>query len=173
MEIERKYRLTEQQFKKLVPNLDDFALETRYYLYAEDDNEIRITRRENPDDPSYTLDRMELIPTESNEYFVRKKERIVITSKEFDALTKLLGDQQPVERLHYKLNDKIELKVYQGRHAGLIRAEVEFKSIEEAMTYKPGFGHSGEITNTFLGRDVSLISLTTTEIVNREDHATS
>ena len=156
MEIERKYLITPAQLTQFVPDTSDFVLETRYYLYCENDNEIRFTQRGND---NFTLDRMELLQDETNEYFVRKKERIIIPEDEFKALVKLVGNQQPVQRLHYKLNDQIELKVYQGRHEGLIRVEVEFSSVEEANSYKPDFECVIEITNMPVGRDVLLAKL--------------
>lgn len=160
MEIERKYLITADQLKQFVANSDKFVLETRYYLYCRDDNELRFTQR---GDDSFTLDRIELQKDETDEFFVRKKERIVITKDEFDNLAELVGDQEPVLRLHYKLNDQIELKVYHGRHEGLIRVEVEFASIDEANTYKPNFEYVTEITNTPLGRDVLLAKLDSKE----------
>ena len=156
MEIERKYLLTEKQLHLLVPTVDDFVLETRYYLYCQDDNEIRFTKR---GDDNFTLDRMQLLQDETDEYFVRKKERIIISESEFESLVKTVGDQKPVQRLHLKLNDQIELKVYQSRHSGLIRAEVEFENVDDANAYQPDFEHSGEITNTPIGRDVLLAKL--------------
>lgn len=161
MEIERKYLITTAQLAQFVPNTSQFVLETRYYLYCEADNELRFTRRGQD---NFTLDRMELLQDETDEYFVRKKERIVITKTEFDALVKLVGQQAPVERLHFKLNDEIELKVYQGRHEGLIRVEVEFPTVEAANTYQPDFEYIAEITNTALGRDVLLQSLSSVDV---------
>lgn len=156
MEIERKYLITPAQLAKMVANTDGFVLETRYYLYCEDDNEIRFTKRGND---NFTLDRMQLVQDETQEYFVRKKERINIPEVEFNALMKLVTEQLPVERLHFKLKEQIEVKIYQGRHEGLIRVEVEFASVDEANQYTPDFDNSGEITNTPLGRDVLLAKL--------------
>ena len=102
---------------------------------------------------------MVLITDETEEYIVRRKDRTVINEEEFNAVTNLLNSQSPVERLHFKLNDQIELKVYQGERGGLIRAEVEFDSVKSANEYQPDFEHSGEITNTPLGRDVLLANL--------------
>lgn len=156
MEIERKYLITASQLTHFVQDTHQFVLETRYYLFCEDDNELRFTKR---GDDNFTLDRMELIQKDTSEYFVRKKERIIIPEAEFQALVKLVGEQQPILRLHYKFNDQIELKVYQGIHKGLIRVEVEFTSIEEANNYSPDFEFVTEITNTPLGRDVLLAKL--------------
>jgi hypothetical protein len=160
MEIERKYLISPAQLTQFVANTSDFVLETRYYLYCERDNEIRFTQR---GEDNFTLDRMELIQDQTEEYFVRKKERIVIPEDEFSALVRLVGDQKPVQRLHFKLNDQIELKVYQARHDGLIRVEVEFTDIEQANSYKPDFEYVVEITNTPLGRDVLLAALSDNE----------
>jgi CYTH domain-containing protein len=170
MEIERKYLITTSQLTSFVQDTSQFALETRYYLFCEDDNELRFTKR---GDDNFTLDRMQLIQDESDEYFVRKKERIVIPEVEFKALIKLVGDQQPMQRLHYKYNDQIELKVYQGRHEGLIRVEVEFASIEDANNYTPDFEFVAEITNTPLGRDVSLAKLEGEQFHNQLQQVTN
>lgn len=164
MEIERKYLLSEPQLNALAPDLTTFALETRYYLYCNNDNEIRITKRANKDIPVFTLDHMVLITNESKEYIVRRKDRTLISEEEFTAIAALLSGQPPVERLHFKLNDQIELKVYQGQRTGLIRAEVEFDSVESANEYKPDFEHSGEITNSPIGRDVLLASLSQQDV---------
>ena len=160
MEIERKYLITSAQLKQFVPDTNEFVLETRYYLFCENDNEIRFTQR---DDNNFTLDRMELLQEETDEYFVRKKERIVISEIEFKELVRLVGDQVPVQRLHFKYNDQIELKIYQGRHEGLIRVEVEFPNVAEANDYKPDFEYIAEITNTPLGRDVLLAELSSNQ----------
>lgn len=164
MEIERKYLLSESQLKALAPDLSEFALETRYYLYCKDDKEIRITKRANKESSVFTLDHMVLITEETEEFIVRRKDRTIISEEEFDTIVGLLSGQSPVTRLHFKLNDQIELKVYQGGHTGLIRAEVEFDSVQSANEYKPDFEHSGEITNTPLGRDVLLASLSQQDV---------
>ncbi len=165
MEIERKYLLSEDDFKKLGIPLGEFALETRFYLYCKDDNEIRITRRDIKPEASFTLDRMELLQDETQEFTVRRKERIIISKDEFETIVSKLPNQEPVLRLHYKLNDQIEIKVYQGRHEGLIRAEVEFESVEISTSYKPSFSFRSEITNTKLGRDVRLAQLSDEEFL--------
>jgi CYTH domain-containing protein len=170
MEIERKYLLTELQLNMLVPDLTGFALETRYYLYCKDDNEVRITKRANKDSPVFTLDHMVLITDESKEFIVRRKDRTVISEEEFSTIAGLLSSQSPVERLHFKLNDQIELKIYQGKHTGLIRAEVEFDSVKSANEYQPAFEHSGEITNTPLGRDVLLANLSQQDVDSELSH---
>ncbi len=156
MEIERKYLITSAQLAQFVPETSAFVLETRYYLFCKDDNELRFTKRGND---SFTLDRMELLQNETDEFFVRKKERININEVEFNALVKLVGKQKAVERLHFKFNDQVELKIYKGRHEGLIRVEVEFESLQAANVYKPDFEYLTEITNTSLGRDVLLARL--------------
>ncbi len=144
-----------------LPNKNNFILETRYYLYCKNDKEIRFTKRGAE---SFTLDRMAVLHDDSEEYFVRRKQRVNLTEDEFEALVSVVDAQKPVQRLHFKLNDQIELKVYQGRHDGLIRAEVEFNSIEEANHHTPTFKHSGEITNTPIGRDVLLAHLNEDEM---------
>jgi CYTH domain-containing protein len=164
MEIERKYLLTETQLNALAADLDAFALEIRYYLYCKDDNEVRITKRANKDSLVFTLDHMVLITDESKEFIVRRKDRTVLSEEEFNTIADLLSGQSPVERLHFKYNDQIELKVYRGERTGLIRAEVEFDSVDVANEYQPTFEHSGEITNTPLGRDVLLASLSQQDV---------
>jgi len=166
MEIERKYLLTEAQLNSLISSTDNFVLETRYYLYCENDNEIRVTKRAEEPTPTFTLDRMQIIHEDTDEYYVRSKERLEITETEFTAMVEQLKGQAPVERLHFMLNESTELKVYQGRHKGLIRAEVEFSDINEANNYQPDFENAGEITNTALGRDVLLAHLTQEEVAD-------
>ena len=81
MEIERKSLLTEKQLSRLIPNKNDFILETRYYLYCKNDTEIRFTKRGIE---SFTLDRMEILHNDTEEYFVRRKQRINLTEDEFE-----------------------------------------------------------------------------------------
>lgn len=72
-----------------------------------------------------------------------------ITKKEYEALKeKICGDLLRKNRYIIPLEQglKVELDIFQGRLLGLVFAEVEFKSVEEAKNFnKP----------TWLGKDVS------------------
>ena len=54
-------------------------------------------------------------------------------------------------------NPKITLQIYQGQFKGLIRAEVEFNSIEEADTFIPLSWMGKEITGLDIARDSTIL----------------
>ena len=87
------------------------------------------------------------------------REKKCINEKEFN----LLKEKSPkvVLRESYSLSKKrprLSIKVYLGDYKGLIFAEVEFDSHEEAENYEPSEWMGTEITHCPLGRDAWLLN---------------
>lgn len=158
LEIERKFlcNIPKPSLDELIQNS---VLETRYYISIDKiiGNELRITKRsKNNTFISATLDKMELI--DNVNCIVRKKSRIIIAETEFDLLAKFAFDLNnlKIERLHSKY-EGAEIKIYKDKFEGLIRAEFEFDSLEEASSFQIPTWVANEITNTKYGIDSELI----------------
>lgn len=171
LEIERKFYISPNN-ESLHSALKDKApfIEERYYLYRKDGIEIRFTRLSSPENRYYTLDRMALQQSETaDSHIVRTKERLKISSQEFDELLALVQlrnpSAKPIIRWSYHMGDtpKFEIKVYQGRHEGLVRAEIEFDTQEEASVFAPLSWFGPEITNSPVGIDTRLPDLSDEE----------
>jgi CYTH domain-containing protein len=77
----------------------------------------------------------------------RKEEEIRIPGEQFAALWPLT--RECISKTRYRLPFKghtIEMDVYDGRHRGLITADVEFKSRKEAAGFRPPEWFDREIT---------------------------
>src|SRR5258708_2373455 len=167
-EIERKFIVNPNSLvlKKTLKNLP-YKLENRYYLYRDSCTEIRFTSISSDGKETYfNLDRMEVV---GNSMTNRKKDLITISKDEFDCLLDLVRSREPnietIIRKSYSIskNPQLELKIYGGKFDGLIRAEVEFSSNEEADKYKPLNWFGKELTNTPIGNDVKLPDLSSDE----------
>lgn len=150
MEIERKW---------LVKNLPDLAGLTpityeRYFLYIGNNIEIRIQRKGD----RYQFERKSQVGKLS-----REEQVFDITEGEFNTLKR--QSLKAILRDSYLIQEypQITLKIYKGDYEGLIRAEVEFESEEEAEKFVPLDWFGKEITETPLGRDKLLISLSDDE----------
>jgi adenylate cyclase len=144
MEIERKFLISQ------LPDLSDthpIRFE-RYYLSITDQTEDRIQR--------------------TNDHYSREKKIVVnvlsrstrkqkITKEEFDILKR--SSSKAIVRDSYKLSSDISIKIYHGEYEGLVRAEVEFNSMNDAMNYVPKSWMGKEITDSSLGRDSRLVGL--------------
>ena len=170
LEIEKKFFVPESHTlrQRMIDII--FVKEKRYYLYRRQDNEIRFASCTSQNgEVTCTLDRMILQPTSNSSHIVRQKERLIISLKEYQELEQLVaGRQEPIIRDHYHLTSdpKCELKVYQGKFAKLIRAEVEFETVEEAVKYVPLFWFGKEITDSHVGRDTLLPDLSLEEFAS-------
>lgn len=163
-EIERKFIVdpSNQTLRDLLSE-KTHKLENRFYLYRGDGIELRFTSV-NPTDGEtyYDFDRMQVV---GDSLANRSKERIKITKQEFDELTSLVKlrdpNIKPIIRKSYLIsqNPQIEVKVYGGEFEGLVRAEVEFSSVEESNSYKPLNWFGKELTNSPVGNDVKLPDL--------------
>lgn len=168
-EIERKFFVDAEnnEFQNVIAHLMRIT-ESRYYAYRANDIELRFTSKSADDgSETYTFDRMQV---KDDDRTIRSKERILITKQEFEALLALVHkddpDIEPIVRHSYTVqesNPKIEVKVYDGRFAGLIRAEIEFDSVEEMLSYQPASWMGVEISNTKVGNDVLLPDLSDQE----------
>lgn len=142
-EIERKWIL-----KTLPEGLDQIPTQyERHFLFIQDGLEVRIQRKGD----KYEFERK----SEENE-LSRKVEKFQITKEEFELFKTLsIGS---IERESYLL-DNISIKVYKSDFEGLIRAEVEFETEEEAKNFTPPTWFGEEITDSVLGKDKKLIKL--------------
>lgn len=156
-EIERKFFVREMpDLSGLTPLRDE-----RYFLYRSPTVTIRFQKRGD----NYELERM---AKESE--LSRSQEKWRITRDEFEALKTLAS--VAIIRDSYLLQEspQITLKVYRGTHEGLVRAEVEFASEEEARAFTPLPWMGMEMLNTPLAHDASLLDLSKKDLL-RHLHA--
>lgn len=153
-EIERKFILKElPEFIVTAPLRYE-----RHYLYTGNGIELRIQRKG---------DLFELERTIESSEHGRDTHKIQISSHEFDILKKIsLGS---IVRESYLVEDPnyyVSVKLYHERFEGLIRAEVEFDSEEDADEFIPYDWFGEEITDSPLGRDSKLLSVSDEEFKN-------
>jgi len=145
-EIERKFLV-----KRLpdLSNIESISYE-RYFLRIELDFEERIQKKGNKYEKENKFKESDLS---------RKTEKQEISKDEFETLKK--SASKSIIRESYKISDNpdITIKIYHGDYEGLIRAEVEFLSEEEAINFRPFDWMGKEITNTELGKDSKLIQM--------------
>lgn len=134
-EIERKFLV-----KDIPPNLEDYASHeiSQGYLADDDDLEIRLRRK---DDNHYET-------VKSGHGLRRREAEIEIGKKDFHTLWPFTEGKR-VEKTRYEIpygDYVIELDVYSGALAGLVTAEVEFKTEDGSAAFVPP---------GWLGRDVT------------------
>ncbi len=145
-EIERKF------FVATMPDLsgkEPIPYE-RYYLRREGGVEERIQKKGD----AYEYERKEKISD-----LQHKKETRAISQEEFESLRLGVGDAIIRDGYMISNNPDITIKIYHGKHEGLVRAEVEFDSLEEAQAFVPPEWLGKEITGTPLGKDSGLLDL--------------
>ncbi|MFN7160945.1 MAG: hypothetical protein ACK4NC_05060 [Candidatus Gracilibacteria bacterium] len=145
-EIERKF---------LVATLPDLShlhsIEyERYFLYTSSVSEIRIQRKGE----IYELERKI-----SQEAFTDEKYKVPLSKDEFEALKVLCA--KGLSRTSYIIENipGASLKIYNMTYEGLIRAEMEFATKEEAELFVPPEWFGKEITSTSLAKDKKLVHL--------------
>ncbi len=145
-EIERKW---------LVKTLPDLSQITpihfeRYFVFISDIVEIRVQQKGT----GYEFERK----TETSKVS-RENQVFPITEAEFRYFK--TQSNKGIIRDSYILQTEPEfsIKIYHGNYKGLIRAEVEFSSENEANSFLPFDWFGPEITTTPLGRDKKLIQL--------------
>ena len=147
-EIERKFLV------KKLPDLskNECISYERYFLKIESDFEERIQKKGD----NYELERKV-----NKSDLSRKTEKKEMSKKDFDTLKKSAVSKSII-RDSYNIsgNSTITIKIYHGDYEGLVRAEVDFFSEEEAKNFQPYDWMGKEITNTQLGKDSKLIQLT-------------
>lgn len=156
LEIEKKYLILQ------MPNLEgkEKVEQERYFIEQKEDRQVRIQRKN---------DMYELEIKSKIEQGKFQKEKTRITKSEFEKLKRqcekgILRDSYCIQQ-----NPNITIKVYHGLYEGLVRAEVEFSSIEECKNYKKPEWMGKEISDTKLGLDVRLIQMTREEFLQYMD----
>jgi adenylate cyclase len=145
-EIERKFFVTE------MPDLSSIRPKhyERYFLQRGNSVETRISK---VDDVFVIATKRELSHLE------RTVEKRNITQAEFDLLK--MGASEVILRDRYEIatDPDIAIQIYHGRFEGLVRAEVEFKSLEEAEAFEPLPWMGREMSALPLARDARLLDL--------------
>lgn len=125
-EIEKKYLV--KKIPQITENIMRYEI-LQGYVFISDSMELRLRKK-------------------SEKYFQtiktgkglnRGEYEIEISAKQFDTLWPLTENKR-VEKTRYEINYSgflVELDVYSGSLAGLVTAEVEFKSEEETREFKP------------------------------------
>jgi len=145
IEIERKFLV------KVLPDLARLKVENQERHFLEiGETEKRITKT----DDTYIYEEKSI-----GIGLGAKKITGIISESEFGRLKEL--SKKSLSRKSYILSKEpeISIKVYTGEYEGLVRAEFEFDSENEATNFKPPEWVGKEITNTDLGRDGRLIEL--------------
>ncbi|HCS78212.1 TPA: hypothetical protein DIV55_00545 [Patescibacteria group bacterium] len=145
--------ITRKFLVKQVPNLTGKKrwVQNRFYLYRKNGVVIRVQS---------SGDIFELERKVNKTTLIRESEKITITKDEFEALSKTSSDS--INRDNYLISETphVALRIYHMRFEGLVRAEVEFQSVEEANLFSPLEWMGEEITNTALATDETLLDLT-------------
>ena len=128
MEIERKYLI--KDINTLPINLKDYPHHEIEQAYLNTEPVIRIRRQ----DDSYYL------TYKSKGLMAREEYNLPLTKTSYEhLLEKADGNILTKTRYEIPLNDHltIELDIFHGKFKGLILAEVEFPSMEEAENFTP------------------------------------
>lgn len=128
MEIERKFKVEK------LPNLQNVKKAKIIQAYLNTDSEPTLRIRKYNDEYLLTYK----YSKKDNEINVCDEVELPITEECFNnLLTKIEGNI--IEKTRYFINE-IELDIFEGKYEGLILAEVEFESIEDANRYnKPNW----------------------------------
>ena len=120
MEIERKFKVEK------LPNLQNVKKAKIIQAYLNTDSEPTLRIRKYNDEYLLTYK----YSKKDNEINVCNEVELPITEECFNnLLTKIEGNI--IEKTRYFINE-IELDIFEGKYEGLILAEVEFESIEDA-----------------------------------------
>lgn len=128
MEIERKFKVEK------LPNLQNVKKAKIIQAYLNTDSEPTLRIRKYNDEYLLTYK----YSKKDNGINVCNEVELPITEECFNnLLTKIEGNI--IEKTRYFINE-IELDIFEGKYEGLILAEVEFESIEDANRYnKPNW----------------------------------
>lgn len=136
MEIERKFLI-----KKLPDNLASYKARKIEQAYLCTDPVVRV-RRDNDD---YYL------TYKSKGMIVREEYNLPLTKEAYGHLL-AKADGNIITKTRYEIPEKdnltIELDVFEGKFDGLLLAEVEFASEEEALGYIPPEWFGGDVSNS-------------------------
>ena len=148
--------ITRKFLVKSVPDLSNLSVTqyNRFYLYNANGVVVRVQSVGGKYELERKADKSEL---------VRNEQKIEITKDEFEVLSKLTDKNILRDSYLISENAKMTLRVYHGKIEGLARAEVSFKSVEEAQNYKPLDWFENEVTNSPLAKDGELLNLSKEE----------
>lgn len=136
MEIERKFLI-----KKLPDNLTSYKARKIEQAYLCTDPVVRV-RRDNDD---YYL------TYKSKGMIVREEYNLLLTKEAYGHLL-AKADGNIITKTRYEIPEKdnltIELDVFEGKFDGLLLAEVEFASEEEALGYIPPEWFGEDVSNS-------------------------
>ena len=136
MEIERKFLI-----KKLPDNLTSYKARKIEQAYLCTDPVVRV-RRDNDD---YYL------TYKSKGMIVREEYNLPLTKEAYGHLL-AKADGNIITKTRYEIPEKdnltIELDVFEGKFDGLVLAEVEFASEEEALGYIPPEWFGEDVSNS-------------------------
>ena len=136
MEIERKFLI-----KKLPDNLTSYKARKIEQAYLCTDPVVRV-RRDNDD---YYL------TYKSKGMIVREEYNLPLTKEAYGHLL-AKADGKIITKTRYEIPEKdnltIELDVFEGKFDGLLLAEVEFASEEEALGYIPPEWFGEDVSNS-------------------------
>lgn len=136
MEIERKFLI-----KKLPDNLTSYKARKIEQAYLCTDPVVRV-RRDNDD---YYL------TYKSKGMIVREEYNLPLTKEAYGHLL-AKADGNIITKTRYEIPEKdnltIELDVFEGKFDGLLLAEVEFASEEEALGYIPPEWFGDDVSNS-------------------------
>lgn len=152
-EIERKFFVTQ------MPDLSGITPQhyERHFLQRENGKEIRISKI----DDSYVYEvKSEISSLE------RTRTKRQITKEEFEKFKQNSSEAIIRDKYSISVNPNIAIQIYHGRFTGLIRAEVEFGSTEEAVSFNPPSWMGKEMTDLPLARDSKLLDLNDEEFIN-------
>jgi adenylate cyclase len=125
MEVERKFRLRQP------PDLSSSESDPieQGYLVVGADGEVRLRRK----------GKKTLLTVKRGAGLSRGEAEIEISAEQFEALWPLTEGRRLRKRRHVLAHDglEIEVDVYQGELEGLIVAEIEFDSEEQARGFEP------------------------------------
>ena len=125
-EIEKKYLVT--NLPEISENIKRYEI-IQGYVFITDSMELRL--RKKSDKYFQTI--------KTGEGLNRGEFEIELSANQFDVLWPLTENKR-VEKTRYEINHDgflVELDVYSGSLAGLITAEVEFKSEDEIREFEP------------------------------------
>ncbi len=150
-EIERKF------FVREMPDLS--GLEPlhyeRYFLKHEDGVEERISKVND----KYVYERKTEVSA-----LERSREKKELSEQEFNQLKEKASEAIIRERYTISSNPDIAIQIYHGRFEGLVRAEVEFETKEEAESFIPLPWMGKEMTELPIARDSKLLDLKAGEL---------
>lgn len=151
-EIERKF------FVRQLPSLEGIQPlhYERYILSNDGEKEVRIQKVND----TYTYEEKSSVSD-----LERTRTKKEITKEEFDTVkAESSGKALIRDRYNISSNPEIAIQIYHGDFEGLIRAEVEFDSEEQAKTFKPLDWMGKEMIGLPIARDATLIKLSKSEL---------